>query len=75
MVMSYQYHDLSITLLNQKINIFRNRFRACVNIMGDAYGAAIIEATSKAELDSLPLFENDKRDESNNSSNQAVTKL
>jgi len=43
--------------------------------LGDAYGAAIIEATSKAELDNLPLFENDKRDESNNSSNQAVTKL
>ncbi|XP_070508535.1 excitatory amino acid transporter 3-like [Chironomus tepperi] len=52
-----------------------NRFRACVNILGDAYGAAIIEATSRKELDSLPMFETDTNDDSNNNSNQAVTKL
>jgi hypothetical protein len=43
--------------------------------MGDAYGAAIIEATSKKELDSLPLFEADKKEESNNVTDQTVTKL
>ncbi|KAG5683330.1 hypothetical protein PVAND_012616 [Polypedilum vanderplanki] len=32
-----------------------NRIRACVNILGDAYGAAIIEAISKKELDKLPI--------------------
>lgn len=43
--------------------------------MGDAYGAAIIEAVSKKELDSLPSFDTDLKDESNNNSNGAVTKL
>ena len=43
--------------------------------MGDAYGAAIIEALSKKELDNLPMFEKDVKDDSNNNSNQAVTKL
>lgn len=31
-----------------------NRIRACVNIMGDAYGAAIIEHLSRDELAMLP---------------------
>lgn len=44
--------------LNIYLNLhYRNRIRACVNIMGDAYGAAIIEALSKKELEMLPYVE------------------
>lgn len=42
-----------INISHLKIPSFSNRIRACVNIMGDAYGAGIIEHLSRAELAAL----------------------
>lgn len=41
--------------------IQRNRIRAAVNIMGDAYGAAIVEALSKDELKTMDRNNENKK--------------
>ncbi|XP_014278467.1 excitatory amino acid transporter 3 [Halyomorpha halys] len=39
-----------------------DRFRTMVNVIGDAYGAGIVEHLSRKELDELPPLETNKRD-------------
>lgn len=39
-----------------------DRFRTTVNVIGDAYGAGIVEHLSRKELDELPPLETNKRD-------------
>lgn len=51
-----------IFTLNVSLTYFflRNRIRACVNILGDAFGAGIIEALSRKELDKLAIDDGSK---------------
>ena len=46
-----------------------------MNILGDAYGAAIIEATSKAELQKLVNVNDSVNEVAVNGGSQAMTKL
>ena len=50
-----------------KIFVFRDRCRTTNNMLGDAYGAAIVEALSKKELDAMDKEkENERRKEMEN---------
>ncbi|CAH1734579.1 unnamed protein product [Chironomus riparius] len=49
------------------------RLRTTLNVMGDAYGAAIIEATSRSELEKLPLHNAKVESESDNNPSTEVT--
>lgn len=40
--------------------VYSNRIRACINVLGDAYGAAIIEHLSRYELAKLPHVTEDQ---------------
>jgi hypothetical protein len=50
-----KYDERFLKTTNKNVYFLRNRIRACINILGDAYGAAIIESMSRKELDKLPI--------------------